>query len=125
MLDLTDNKTSIKLIEEFYKQGNIISAVCHAPCAFLNVKLPSGEHLLQDQPVTGFSDTEEEATGLVDQMPFSLQSRLNEVSGGKFEKAEDWAAHVCEGRQGRLFTGQNPASAGPVGEAIREALQKN
>lgn len=125
MLDLTDNTSSIKLIEEFYNQGKIVSAVCHGPCAFLNVKLPSGEHLLLNQPVTGFSDTEEEATGLVDQMPFSLQSRLNEVSGGKFEKAQDWGARVCEGRQGRLFTGQNPASAGPIGEAIRAALQKN
>jgi putative intracellular protease/amidase len=56
-------------------------------------------------------------------MPFSLEDQLNKASGGKFEKAsEDWATKVVVARGGRLITGQNPASATGVGQAIYDAI---
>lgn len=56
-------------------------------------------------------------------MPFLLEDALSEASGGKFEKAkEPWAEKVVVARGGRLITGQNPASATGVGQAIYDAI---
>ena len=123
MFDLASDSTSQKLINEFYESGKVVSAVCHGPAALVNVKLASGEHLLAGQNVTGFSNSEEDATGMTSLMPFKLEDSLNEASGGKFVKAaEDWGANVATGRNGRLITGQNPASATAVGKAIYDAI---
>ncbi|KAK6507413.1 hypothetical protein TWF481_005846 [Arthrobotrys musiformis] len=126
MFDLAVDATSQALIREFYEKGKIISAVCHGPAAFVNVKLTNGEHILQDQPVTGFSNYEEDAVGLSETVPFLLEDSLDKASRGKFEKADEpWAAHVAVGRGGRLITGQNPASATPLGNELLKQLGIN
>jgi len=123
MFDLPDDEISKELIREFHESGKIVSAVCHGPAALLNVKLSSGEYLLQDQPVTGFSNVEEDSADMSKYMPFMLETELIN-RGAKYEKAaEPWSANVCIGHGGRLITGQNPASAGPLGEAIKKALK--
>lgn len=56
-------------------------------------------------------------------MPFSLEDELNKISGGKYVRASaDWAEKVVVARGGRLITGQNPASATGVGQAIYDAI---
>jgi len=123
MWDLATDATSHKLINEFYENNKIVSAVCHGPAALAHVKLASGEYLLAGQPVTGFSNTEEDTVGLTSVMPFKLEDALNTASGGKYVKADaDWAKRVVVGRGGRLITGQNPASAGGVGQAIYDGI---
>ncbi|CAG8958306.1 hypothetical protein HYFRA_00000661 [Hymenoscyphus fraxineus] len=123
MFDLSTDETSHKLINEFYTHNKLISAVCHGQAALINVKVSGGGFLLDGQSVTGFSNTEEEAVGLTKAVPFSLEDKLNEATGGKYEKAaSDWGANVVVSRGGKLMTGQNPASAGPLGEAIKKAL---
>lgn len=122
MFDLATDETSHKLINEFYTHNKIISAVCHGPAALAYVKTSSGKFLLEGEPATGFSNTEEEAVGLTKAMPFSLEDKLNEATGGKYEKHGDWAAKVVVSRNGTLITGQNPASAGPVGQAIYDGI---
>jgi len=122
MYDLADNETSHKLINEFYAHNKVVAAVCHGPAALARVKLPSGEYLIKGQPVGGFTNDEEDASGKSKYMPFMLEDELNNNSGGKFVKAEPWHAKVVVGRSGRLITGQNPASAGPVGKAIYDAI---
>jgi len=123
MWDLATDSTSHQLINEFNSKSKIISAVCHGPAALVNVKLPDGSYLIAGQPVTGFSNTEEDAVGLSAVMPFMLQDKLDEYSGGKYAKASSaWGEKVVVGLGGRLITGQNPASAGPVGKAIYDAI---
>jgi putative intracellular protease/amidase len=123
MYDLAVDSTSHALINEFYAAKKIVSAVCHGPAALVNVKLPSGEYLLSGSKVTGFSNSEETAVGLMEAMPFSLEDKLNTASGGKFEKAsQDWSEKVVV--DGKIITGQNPASAAAVGKAIYEAIFK-
>jgi putative intracellular protease/amidase len=123
MWDLANDETSHKLINEFYTHNKIVSAVCHGPAALTHVKLSTGEYLLDGQPVTGFSNTEEDAVGLTAAMPFKLEDALNKASGGKFVKAsQDWGEKVVVARNGRLITGQNPASASGVGQAIYDAI---
>jgi len=123
MFDLATDETSHKLINEFYTKNKIVSAVCHGPAALTHVKLASGGYLLDGQPVTGFSNSEEDAVGLTSAMPFKLEDALNKASGGKYVKAsEDWGKKVVVARDGRLITGQNPASAAGVGQAIYDAI---
>jgi len=123
MFDLATSATSHALLAEFHAHNKILSAVCHGPVALARVVLPSGKHLLAGEPVTGFSNAEEAAVGLADAMPFSLEDALNAVSGGRYVKArEPWGEKVVVGMGGRLVTGQNPASAAGVGQAVYDAI---
>jgi putative intracellular protease/amidase len=125
MFDLAHLPTSHQLLNEFHAAGKIISSVCHGPGALAYAKLPSGKYLLDGEPVTGYSNVEEEMAGVREIMPFSLEDALASASGGGYEKAgEPLDVHVAVGRGGRLVNGQNPASAGPTGEAILESLRR-
>ncbi|KAK4214285.1 class I glutamine amidotransferase-like protein [Rhypophila decipiens] len=122
MFDLAVDPVSQKIIAEFASKGKVVSAVCHGPAAFVNIKLPNGEHLLQGKEVTGFSNAEEDIMKLSQAMPFMLEDKLNDASGGKFVKADEpWGEKVVVA--GKVITGQNPASAKAVGEAIVKAVQ--
>ena len=121
MFDLATDPTSQNIIKEFWEAGKVVSAVCHGPAALVNVKLSDGSYLIKDKEVTGFSNVEEEQAGLTQAMPFLLETGL-EKNGGKFVKADQpWAAKVSV--VGNLITGQNPASATGVGEAIKTAIK--
>lgn len=123
MFDLATDETSHKLINELYSHNKIISAVCHGPAALVKVKLSSGGNLLDGQRVTGLSNSEEDTEGVTFAMPFKLEDELNKASGGKYEKASsNWGEKVVVARGGRLITGQNPASAAGVGQAIYDAI---
>lgn len=122
MFDLVDDPTSQQLIKEFWEADKIVSAVCHAPAVFYEVKLSDGSLLVAGKEVTAFTNTEEELMGLTKALPFLPEDALQKASGGKFVKAaEPWGEKVAVA--GRLITGQNPASATAVGEAIAKALK--
>ncbi|KAI1390328.1 ThiJ/PfpI family protein [Hypoxylon trugodes] len=121
MFDLAINQDSIALISEFWTKGKVVAAVCHGPAAFVNVKLPnSGEYILKGKNVSAFSSAEEYAMDMSKYMPFVLEDKIN-ADGAIYHKASElWAATVQV--SGNLITGQNPASAKGVGEAIAKAL---
>jgi len=120
MYDLAVDPTSQKLIADFASKGKVVSSVCHGPAAFINVKLPDGSHLLAGKKVTGFSDAEEKQVGLMEVVPFSLEQELKKNAAGYETAAEPWGVKVIV--DGKLITGQNPASAHAVGEAILKAI---
>ena len=105
--DLAVDENSINLIETFVKQDKPVAFVCHSPAALKNVKV-DGEYLVKGKTVTGFTNTEEEAVGLTDVVPFLVEDALI-ANGGNYEKAADWESFVVE--DGLLITGQNPASS--------------
>ena len=113
--DLSDNAHSIKLIEEMIAANKPVGAVCHAPIVLKDVKAPSGEHLVKGKAVTGFSNSEEAAMELTDVVPYLVEDELKK-SGGKFQKADDFAVKVCS--DGLLVTGQNPPSSRPAADAL-------
>lgn len=119
MWDMPDNKASIALIEAFVKADKLVGAVCHASASLVNVRGKDGEYLLKGKRVTGFSNAEEEAAGLTAVVPFLLEDRLKE-RGGLYSKGADWAPHVQV--EGKLVTGQNPASSKPVAEELLKLL---
>src|SRR5262249_906681 len=116
-----EDQNSIKLIESFIAAGKVIALVCHAPGALRHVKAPDGKPLVQGKKVTGFTNTEEEAVGLTNVVPFLVEDELK-AKGGIFSKTADWAVHVVT--DGLLITGQNPASSGPAAKVLLEALKK-
>lgn len=123
MYDLATDEESQALIREFWESGKVVGAVCHGPAALVNVKLSDGSYLVADAPVTGFSNAEENMVHLSQYMPFMLETELQNRSGGRFEKAaNDWASHVAVAKNGRLITGQNPASSEAWGQAILQAI---
>ncbi|KAI9706143.1 MAG: hypothetical protein M1812_008252 [Candelaria pacifica] len=124
MFDLATDPTSQTIIREIYESSRIVSAVCHGPAALVNVKLSDNTYLIADQAVTGFSNAEEDVAGGTAAMPFLLEDELNKNSNGKFEKAkENFGECVVEGRDGRLITGQNPASAEPLAQILLRKIQ--
>lgn len=121
MFDLPDNEDVKRLAASIYDNGGIVSAVCHGPVALVNVKLKNGKYLVENKVVAAFTNEEERAVKLDQEMPFLLESKLIE-RGGKFTKKENFQEHVVESE--RLITGQNPASAREVGERILKQLVK-
>jgi putative intracellular protease/amidase len=120
MWDMPDNRASIALIEAFVKAGKPIGAVCHAPAALVNVRGIDGEYLVKSKRVTGFTNSEEEAVGLTAVVPFLLEDRLKE-RGGLYSNGADWAPYVQV--DGKLVTGQNPASSRLVAQELLKLLR--
>lgn len=118
--DLSSDKNSIALIEKFWKDKKPVAAVCHAPSVLLNAKDENGEPLVKGKNVTGFTNSEEEAVELTDIVPFLLEDELKN-KGGNYSKKEDWASYVVT--DGRLITGQNPASSEEAAKKLLELLQ--
>ena len=106
--DLAEDADSIKLIETFASSDRPIGAVCHAPAAFKHPKGADGQPLVSGKTVTGFTNTEEEGVGLTKVVPFLIEDMLK-ANGGRYEKSADWASFVVT--DGKLVTGQNPASS--------------
>jgi putative intracellular protease/amidase len=113
--DLAEDPVSIRLIEYFAQSGKPIAAVCHAPAIFRHTKAADGKPLVSGCNVTGFTNTEEAAAGLTDVVPFLVEDMLV-ASGGIYSKSADWASHVVV--DGKLITGQNPASSKEVALAL-------
>jgi putative intracellular protease/amidase len=114
MWDLVDNPVSIALIESFYNAGKPVAAVCHSPAVFHKVTY-QGAPLVKGKRVTGFTNGEEEAVQLTHVVPFLVEDELKRV-GGLYEKAADWQSFVVV--DGRLLTGQNPASSTAAAQAL-------
>ena len=117
--DLAVDADSIRLIEAFLGQQKPVASVCHAPAVLVNVKSSDGESILKGRSVTGFSNSEEAAVGLVDVVPFLLEDRMQDL-GGQYSATDDWHPHAVV--DGLLITGQNPASSELVAEKLLEAL---
>jgi putative intracellular protease/amidase len=109
--DLAEDKASIALIQSFIAAGKPTALVCHAPGVLRHAVTADGAPLVAGKQVTGFANSEEEAVGLTQVVPFLVEDELK-AKGGRYSKVEDWAPHVVV--DGLLITGQNPASSGPA-----------
>ncbi|MDI1428251.1 type 1 glutamine amidotransferase domain-containing protein [Polyangium sorediatum] len=121
MWDLPDDPSFVKATARIYEAGGVVGAVCHGPAALVNVRLSDGAYLVAGKQVNGFTNEEERAVKLENVVPFLLEDRLV-ARGGRFVGAPKWQKQVVV--DGRLVTGQNPASAAGVAEAIVTLLRK-
>lgn len=113
--DLAEDKDSIALIEATLAAGKPVAAVCHAPAVLRHVKGSDGQPLVKGKQVTGFTNTEEDAVGLTEVVPFLVEDMLK-ANGGQYSRGDDWASYVQT--DGLLVTGQNPASSADTAKAL-------
>ena len=119
--DLAENKSVAQLAANHYENGGIIAAVCHGPAALLPITLSNGDTLLSNKSVTAFTREEEVDFGTINDIPFLLEEALARKAA-KYSKVQPWHELVIE--DNRVITGQNPASAHAVGEALATLLLK-
>ena len=118
MWDLAEDPFSIALLESFYNSGKPIALVCHSPGVLRHVTY-KGEPLVKGRRVTGFTDGEEEEVKLTQVVPFLVEDELLRL-GAVFEKKANWQPFSVT--DGRLITGQNPASSTSAAEALLKLM---
>ena len=118
--DLHADSDSIGLIEAFVAADKPVAAVCHAPAVLLRARGSDGQPLVQGRQVTGFSNTEEAAIELTEIVPYLLEDALA-AAGGDYRRVDDWQSLAVV--DGKLVTGQNPASSSAVALALLELLE--
>ena len=116
--DLAENTDSIALIESFYNSGKPVALVCHSPGVLRRVTC-KGAPIVKGKRVTGFTNDEEEAVHLTNVVPFLVEDELKRL-GANFEKVPNWQPFSIV--DGRLVTGQNPASSTGAAEALLKVL---
>jgi len=114
MWDLAEHPVSIALLESFYNSGKPIALVCHSPAVLRHVTY-KGEPLVKGKRVTGFTNGEEEEVQLTKIVPFLVEDELHRL-GAVFEKVANWQPFSIV--DGRLVTGQNPASSTSAAQAL-------
>jgi putative intracellular protease/amidase len=120
MWDLSQDKDLKKLVERFYNNNKIISAVCHGPAGLIQATDKNGDSILKNKRITGFTNDEEEFVKLDKTVPFSLENKLKEL-GGHFEKTENFKPFIVS--DGQIITGQNPASSFLAARKVVEVLR--
>src|ERR1700684_2883200 len=118
MWDLAEDPNSIALLESFYNSGKPIALVCHSPGVLRHVKY-QGQPLVKGKHVTGFTDGEEEEVRLTHVVPFLVEDELLKL-GAIFEKLKNWEPFSIT--DGRLVTGQTPASSTVAAQALLKVL---
>ena len=112
--DLAESPVSVALLESFYNSGKPIALVCHSPGVLRHVTY-QGAPLVKGKHVTGFTNGEEAAVHLTEVVPFLVEDELLRL-GATFEKVADWQPFSIV--DGRLVTGQNPASSASAAQAL-------
>ncbi len=119
MEDLAVDASSAAVLTTTLAAGKPLGIVCHAPAALLATEASGTTSPFSGFRLTGFNNAEETQAGLAEKAPWLLQDRLVAL-GAEFVEGEPWAPHVVVDRS--LYTGQNPASSGPLAERMLEAL---
>jgi putative intracellular protease/amidase len=121
MVDIARNAEVQKAVVRSWSTGKIVTAVCHGPCSLLGVDLGDGVPFVRGKKLTAFSKKEEFDYARDDVVPYELEDALR-AEGAEYSSTENWKPKVVV--DGRLMTGQNPASAGPMAKELLAALTK-
>ena len=119
MWDFADSLAVQTVIRDIWEAGGIVSAVCHGPAALVNATLSDGSYLVAGKKLASFTDEEETEVKDTKVVPYLLATTLKE-RGALHQAAPNWSENVVT--DGRLVTGQNPASAHGVGQALVDQL---
>jgi putative intracellular protease/amidase/catechol 2,3-dioxygenase-like lactoylglutathione lyase family enzyme len=118
MWDLAESPVSIALLEAFYNSGKPIALVCHSPGVLRHVTY-QGAPLVKGKHVAGFTNGEEEVMQLTKVVPFLVEDELLRL-GAIYEKVANWQPFSVT--DGRLVTGQNPASSTSAAQALLKLM---
>ncbi|MEG0605550.1 MAG: type 1 glutamine amidotransferase domain-containing protein [Acinetobacter sp.] len=139
MQDLLKDKQLGKLLTAFHQTGKPTALVCHGPIALMSTlknsdqiiqqleqgkKVKTGEWIYKNYQMTVISNKEEEqAKALLKggEMKLYPQTALEGAGGVYRSNTQTWEPNIVVDRE--LITGQNPASAMGVGEALLKKLK--
>ncbi|WP_369174361.1 type 1 glutamine amidotransferase domain-containing protein [Streptomyces sp. R28] len=121
MWDFPSDNDLATITRTIYEGGGVVSAICHGQAALVNLKLTDGSHLVSGKELTSFSHEGEMERGFDGIVPFSLQHALV-AHGAVYSSSPGRTPHVVT--DGRLVTGQNPASAAGLGHQLAQAIAR-
>lgn len=119
MWDLAESADSISLIESFYNSGKPVALVCHSPGVLHRVTY-KGAPIVKGKHVAGFTNGEEAQVQLTNVVPFLVEDELLRL-GAIYEKVANWQPFSVV--DGRLITGQNPASSTVTAQNLVNYMQ--
>ncbi|EOO01602.1 putative chaperone protein hsp31 protein [Phaeoacremonium minimum UCRPA7] len=127
LIDYPTASSLQKIAGQVWANGGIVSSVCHGPAIFANLINPiTNEPLIKGKKITGFTTEAENTMKIMDDLRSWNSEMVEEVAarlGATYERApgiwDDF--HVVDGR---LITGQNPASARSTAEAVVTTFEK-
>lgn len=119
MWDFPNNPYIHTITRELYENGDIVSAICHGPCALFNVQLTNTDYLIKGKKLVSFTNDEETEVKTTKIVPFLLQTALSNHQA-IFQEKPNWSDNVVV--DGNLITGQNPQSALDLGEVLSKAI---
>lgn len=120
--DFPHNPDLKRIIEEYFPQNKVIAGICHGVIGLTQAVDANGEPLVKNRKVTSISNAEDVMMGVDKIVPVLPEDMLRKLRG-VYSNAAPLAAHVVV--DAPLFTGQNPASADPLGEAIVNYLVRS
>jgi putative intracellular protease/amidase len=120
--DLADNNILKQMLEAFYREDKPIGAVCHGVVSLVTLQNDQGAFLVKGKQLTGFSNSEEESSGLTSVVPFLLETKLVSL-GALYTKGANYVSYVVA--DGNIVTGQNPASSEEVAKKILALVKQN
>lgn len=120
MTDIARNREVQNAVVRSWSTGKIVTAVCHGPCGLLGVDLGDGVPFVRGKKLTSFSKAEEYDYARED-VSYELEDALR-GEGALYSSTGNWQPHVVV--DGRLITGQNPASAAGVAKELLSALKQ-
>ncbi|KAJ5814327.1 uncharacterized protein N7503_001077 [Penicillium pulvis] len=115
-----------KIAEQVWASGGVVASVCHGPAIFADIKDVTGQPIIKGKKLTGFTTEAENTMGIMSELRGFGSEMVEEVAsrlGATYERApgiwDDF--HVVDGR---LVTGQNPASATSTAKAAVEVFDQ-
>ena len=121
MWDLAASRELGDFLSAAWAGGAVLASVCHGPAGLVNARDSQGRPLVAGRKVGAFSNSEEAQMKLSEVVPFLLETRLRQL-GADYQSGPDFEPFVV--RDGRLITGQNPASSKKVADLLLEALDE-
>ena len=119
MWDLPESQALAAMISQAYAQDKLVAAVCHGPAGLVSATKLDGSPLVAGHQISAFTNSEEDAVGLSEAVPFMLETKLREL-GADFQGVENFEPFAV--RSGKVITGQNPSSSLLVAQKVLEAL---
>lgn len=109
MYDFPNDPELQRIARGLFERGKVVSAVCHGYCGLLNIKLSDGTSLVENRRLTGYSWLEEVLAGVAKKVPYNAEEAMKQ-QGARYTKGIlPFVRNIVV--DGRLVTGQNPASA--------------
>ncbi|NOT90536.1 MAG: type 1 glutamine amidotransferase domain-containing protein [Ferruginibacter sp.] len=120
MFDFRQSESLQSKLTEFHSANKILSGVCHGVAGFIDTKDKSGNHIVKNKKVTGFSNFEDKLAEAIEHLPFLLETDLKQAGAIYRKSLIPFMARVET--EYNFITGQNPASAKGVGKAVVKML---